>query len=52
MAVIAFPDGKATLMETAPGVKVADVLAVTEAELAVPDKEALNWTRRAPRLNR
>jgi acetate CoA/acetoacetate CoA-transferase beta subunit len=38
MAVIAFPNGKATLMETAPGVSVADVKAVTEAELAVPDK--------------
>src|SRR6476660_8882576 len=38
MAVIAFAGGKATLMETAPGVKVAEVLAVTEAELAVPDK--------------
>src|SRR6478672_9885398 len=37
MAVIAFPGGKATLMETAPGLKVAEVLAVTEAELAVPD---------------
>ena len=38
MAVIAFPGGKATLMETAPGVKVADVMAVTEAELDIPDK--------------
>src|ERR1700741_5057300 len=38
MAVIAFPGGKATLMETAPGVKVADVMAVTEAALVVPDK--------------
>ncbi len=38
MAVIAFPGGKATLQETAPGVTVAEVLAVTEAELAVPDK--------------
>src|SRR5580704_15663127 len=38
MAVIAFPDGRATLMETAPGVKVADVMAVTEATLVVPDK--------------
>ena len=38
MAVIAFPDGKATLMETAPGVSVADVKAVTEAELVIPDK--------------
>src|SRR5205814_9488539 len=37
MAVIAFPDGKATLLETAPGVTVAEVLAVTEAELGVPD---------------
>src|SRR5579871_1166503 len=31
LAVIAFPDGKATLMETAPGTHVAEVLAVTEA---------------------
>ena len=38
LAVIAFPDGKATLMETAPGVSVADVKAVTEAELVIPDK--------------
>lgn len=38
IAVIAFPGGKATLRETAPGVKVAEVMAVTEAELAVPDK--------------
>ena len=37
MAVIAFADGRATLLETAPGVSVAEVLAVTEAELAVPD---------------
>ena len=38
MAVIAFPGGRATLMETAPGVSVQQVLAVTEAELVVPDK--------------
>ncbi|SHH72432.1 3-oxoacid CoA-transferase subunit B [Bradyrhizobium erythrophlei] len=38
MAVIAFPEGRATLMETAPGVSVADVVANTEAELAVPTK--------------
>jgi acetate CoA/acetoacetate CoA-transferase beta subunit len=38
MAVIGFPGGKATLMETAPGVTVAEVLAVTEADLAIPDK--------------
>jgi acetate CoA/acetoacetate CoA-transferase beta subunit len=35
LAVIAFPAGRATLLETAPGVEVADVLAATEAELAV-----------------
>src|SRR3954464_16099646 len=38
MAVLAFPGGKAILQETAPGVTVADVLAVTEAELIVPEK--------------
>ena len=37
LAVIAFPDGKATLMETAPGVSVAEVMAVTDAELVIPD---------------
>jgi acetate CoA/acetoacetate CoA-transferase beta subunit len=37
MAVIGFPDGKATLLETAPGISVGEVMAVTEAELAVPD---------------
>jgi acetate CoA/acetoacetate CoA-transferase beta subunit len=36
LAVIAFPDGRATLMETAPGVTVAQVTAATEAELVVP----------------
>jgi acetate CoA/acetoacetate CoA-transferase beta subunit len=30
--------GRATLMETAPGVSVADVVANTEAELVVPSK--------------
>jgi hypothetical protein len=38
MAVIAFRDGEATLMETAPSLKVAEVLAVTEAELVIPDR--------------
>jgi acetate CoA/acetoacetate CoA-transferase beta subunit len=38
MAVIAFPDGNATLLETAPGVSVGEVMAVTQAELIVPDK--------------
>jgi acetate CoA/acetoacetate CoA-transferase beta subunit len=37
MAVIGFPDGKATLLETAPGTSVAEVMAVTEAELVIPD---------------
>jgi acetate CoA/acetoacetate CoA-transferase beta subunit len=36
MAVIAFPGGKATLMETAPGVSVEQVMAATEAKLVVP----------------
>jgi acetate CoA/acetoacetate CoA-transferase beta subunit len=35
LAVIAFPDGRATLLEVAPGVQVADVLAATEAALIV-----------------
>jgi acetate CoA/acetoacetate CoA-transferase beta subunit len=35
MAVIGFPDGRATLMETAPGVSVADIVANTAAELVV-----------------
>ena len=38
LAVIAFPGGRATLMETAPGVSVQQVLDATEAELVVPDK--------------
>ena len=37
MAVIGFPEGRITLLETAPGISVAEVLAVTEAELAIPD---------------
>ena len=36
LAVIAFPGGRATLVETAPGVSVEDVLAATEAALVVP----------------
>jgi len=36
MAVIAFPGGKATLMETAPGVSAEQVMAATEAKLIVP----------------
>jgi acetate CoA/acetoacetate CoA-transferase beta subunit len=37
MAVIAFDDDGATLMETAPGVTAAQVVAATEAELLVPE---------------
>jgi acetate CoA/acetoacetate CoA-transferase beta subunit len=37
MAVIGFPGGKATLLETAPGISVAEAMAVTEAELVIPD---------------
>jgi acetate CoA/acetoacetate CoA-transferase beta subunit len=37
LAVIAFPEGRATLVETAPGVTVKDVLAQTEATLVVPE---------------
>jgi acetate CoA/acetoacetate CoA-transferase beta subunit len=36
MAVIAFQGGRATLLETGPGVSVAEVVAATEAELIVP----------------
>jgi acetate CoA/acetoacetate CoA-transferase beta subunit len=36
MAVIAFPEGRATLMEIAPSVSVADVIANTDAELIIP----------------
>jgi acetate CoA/acetoacetate CoA-transferase beta subunit len=36
LAVIAFPDGRATLLETAPGVTAAQVAAATEAELVIP----------------
>ena len=38
MAVMGFESGRITLMETAPGVSVAEVIAATEAELAIPDK--------------
>ncbi len=42
MAVIAFPNGQATLMETAPGVSVEQVLAATEAELLIsPDIKSM-----------
>jgi acetate CoA/acetoacetate CoA-transferase beta subunit len=37
MAVIAFPNGRATLLETAPGIHIAEVMAVTGAPLTIPD---------------
>ena len=37
LAVIAFPNGRATLMETAPGITVEQVAAAIEATLAVAD---------------
>jgi acetate CoA/acetoacetate CoA-transferase beta subunit len=36
LAVIAFRDSRATLLETGPGVSVAQVVAATEAELVIP----------------
>jgi acetate CoA/acetoacetate CoA-transferase beta subunit len=36
LAVIAFPQGRATLIETGPGVTAAQVVAATEAELLMP----------------
>ena len=38
MAVIGFPDGRATLLETGPGVTVEEVIAATEATLVLPDQ--------------
>ena len=37
LAVIGFPGGRATLLETAPGVSAQDVLAQTEATLCRPE---------------
>jgi acetate CoA/acetoacetate CoA-transferase beta subunit len=36
LAVIAFPEGRAALLETGPGVSVSQVKAATEAELVIP----------------
>ena len=38
LAVISFAGGRATLAETAPGVSVEQVVAATEAKLAIPGK--------------
>ena len=37
LAVIGFPNGRATLLERAPGVSLAEIRSNTEAELAIPD---------------
>src|SRR5215212_8439660 len=36
LAVIAFPGGRATLLETGPGISVDQVVAATDAELTIP----------------
>jgi len=36
LAVIGFPNGRATLLETGPGISVAQVTAATQAELVIP----------------
>ena len=38
LAVIGFPDGRATLLETAPGISVKQVQEATEAQLAVRER--------------
>jgi len=38
LAVIGFPNGRATLLERGPGVAVEQVIAATEAELALPNQ--------------
>jgi acetate CoA/acetoacetate CoA-transferase beta subunit len=38
MAVIGFPSGRATLLETAPGISVEQVVAATEAALVLPER--------------
>jgi acetate CoA/acetoacetate CoA-transferase beta subunit len=37
LAVIGFPGRQITLLETAPGVSVAEVIAATEADLSIPN---------------
>jgi acetate CoA/acetoacetate CoA-transferase beta subunit len=40
LAVIQFSNGRATLLETAPGVSVDKIVAATEAKLVIPEKVA------------
>src|SRR5499425_3590818 len=47
LAVIGFPNGEATLLERGPGVTIEQVIAGTEAKLAMPDQipeMQLRWT--------
>src|SRR6201987_4875525 len=37
MAVLGFEHGRIKLLETAPGISIAEVMAATEAELSIPD---------------
>jgi acetate CoA/acetoacetate CoA-transferase beta subunit len=49
LAVIGFPDGRATLLETAEGVTVEQVLAATEAELVIlPELAGTGVARTSP----
>jgi acetate CoA/acetoacetate CoA-transferase beta subunit len=48
LAVIAFPEGRATLVELADGVSVDEVLAATEAELIVPEQVPSMAVRTGP----
>jgi acetate CoA/acetoacetate CoA-transferase beta subunit len=38
MAVIGFPDHKATLLERAPGISIGQVMALTAADLVIPNE--------------
>ncbi len=38
LAVISFHNGRATLLETGPGISIAQVVAATEAELFIPNR--------------
>ncbi len=43
LAAIAFPNGRATLLETAPGILVSQVIEATAAELVIPDRVPEMW---------
>ena len=51
MAVIGFPGGRATLIETGPGVSVEQVVAATEAKLVLPEKIS-DWVTSGPSSRR